>query len=168
MSDPAPIPPLPTDSDGFLSTLRSLSTEVIAGAIIGSLVIFLILCKFIYAYGMLASERRVKMEILKRVTNTMDLTLPKVFTLSEQKTSFKSIADGENGTVAKVALKEWLVKKAGVEKMNDRSFDILFGLVDMEKKGALDFQGFYEFLESIPVPEQSELSPAELKKKKNT
>mmetsp|Transcript_22364 Transcript_22364/g.34124 ORF Transcript_22364/g.34124 Transcript_22364/m.34124 type:complete len:166 (-) Transcript_22364:134-631(-) len=165
MSDPAPVPPLPTDRDDFLSTL---STEVIAGAIIGSLVIFLIACKFIYSYGMLASERRVKVEILKRVTNTMELTLPKEFTLSEQKTSFKSITDGGNGTVAKIALKEWLVKKAGVENMSDRSFDVLFGLVDMDNKGTLDFQGFYQFLESIPVPEQPELSPAELKQKKNT
>ena len=127
-----------------------LTGGFIAGVTIASIVVAVAIFSFIYKRGVEAREKRVKEAVLKSIAQNMTITASKALTPAELENMFKKIDADGNGNLSKDEVKE-LVEEAGVANMSDRDYDILFGSIDLDENGTLDFTEFCAFFASMPV-----------------
>ena len=136
-----------------------LTGGFIAGVTIASIVVAVAIFSFIYKRGVEAREKRVKEAVLKSIAQSMAITTSKALTPAELEKMFKKIDADGNGNLSKDEVKE-LVNEAGVANMSDRDYDVLFGCIDLDCNGTLDFTEFCALVASMPVADDDSFNEA--------
>ena len=136
-----------------------LTGGFIAGVTIASIVVAVAIFSFIYKRGVEAREKRVKEAVLKSIAQSMTITTSKALTPAELEKMFKKIDADGNGNLSKDEVKE-LVNEAGVANMSDRDYDVLFGCIDLDCNGTLDFTEFCALVASMPVADDDSFNEA--------
>merc|ERR1712238_579541 len=86
--------------------------------------------------------------VLKSIAKSMTVTMSKNLSPLELENMFKKIDADGNGSISKAEVKG-LVDEAGVANMSERDYNVLFGSIDLDENGTLDFAEFCAFFASI-------------------
>mmetsp|Transcript_17592 Transcript_17592/g.20035 ORF Transcript_17592/g.20035 Transcript_17592/m.20035 type:complete len:501 (+) Transcript_17592:38-1540(+) len=120
---------------------------VIVGFSVGGAAILLLISFFIYRSLLQKQKRRTRRVFAARIAETIELrqSTNMMVTPEALKAEFEKIDTSSDGFISKSELWEFLsLGQAG--EMNKKDFDALFGALDVDNSGQVDFLEFCHFL----------------------